>query len=81
MAIILSKSIPAGGRTFIQICKDLNESLEINYPYKSFWYKRFLGVLRGIQIGEVTLLISGILLLAFFGSNTVDKGFMFIAKW
>ena len=39
-----------------------------------------LGVLRGIQIGEVTLFISECLLLAFFGSNIVAKGFIFIAK-
>ena len=47
MVIILSKSKQAGGKTFIQICKDLNESLEINDLYQSFWYK---------LIGEVTLL-------------------------
>ena len=52
MVIILSKSIPTGDKTFIQISKDLNESLEINDSYLSSCCKRFLGVLRGMQIGE-----------------------------
>ena len=57
--------------------KSLTESLEINDLYWSCWYKRFLGILWEIQIGEVALFFSEYLLITFLGSNIVATGFIF----
>ena len=47
---------PTWGKLLFKHVKSLTESLGINDScYWSSWYKSFLGVLRWIQIGEVTL--------------------------